>query len=168
MVTIRLYRDGVIDKSELPFAQISDRLTEKSVCLWIDITSPTQEVLAELEEELGLHHLAVEDALHHHQRPKLDRYDTHLFLATYAVQLDERTGQLHSTEVKAFITPRALVTVHPPEFDIDKVVHRWDADEDLAKHGVAFLLWGLLDVIVDGHFDTVQQLDGAIESLEDA
>jgi magnesium transporter len=168
MVTTRLYRDGVIDESELPLAQISDRLAEESVCLWIDITSPTQEVLAELEEELGLHHLAVEDALHHHQRPKLDRYDTHLFLAAYAVHLDEHTGQLHSTEVKAFITPRALVTVHPPEFDIGKVVHRWDADEDLAKHGVAFLLWGLLDVIVDGHFDTVQQLDGAIESLEDA
>ena len=168
MLTTRLYRNGVMDESEIPFAEISDRLTDESVCLWIDITSPTQQILAELEEELGLHHLAVEDALHHHQRPKLDRYDTHLFLAAYAVQLDERSGRLHSTEVSAFITPRALVTVHPPEFDIGKVAHRFDADEDLARHGVAFLLWGLLDVIVDEHFDTVQQLDGAIESLEDA
>jgi magnesium transporter len=47
-------------------------------------------------------------------------------------------------------------------------VHRLDSDPDLARNGVAFLVWGLLDVIVDGHFDTVQQLDGAIESLEDA
>jgi magnesium transporter len=48
------------------------------------------------------------------------------------------------------------------------VVARWDADPDLAKYGVSFLLWGLLDVVVDDHFETVQQLDNAIESLEDA
>lgn len=168
MVTTRLYRDGKLDESDLPFANISDRIAEAGVSVWIDLTSPTLEVLGELADELGLHHLAIEDALHDHQRPKLDRYDTHLFLASYALRFDAATGQLHATEVKAFITPRALVTVHPPEFDIERVVRRWNNDPDLAGHGVAFLLWGLLDVIVDGHFDTVQQLDGAIESLEDA
>src|SRR6266508_1789519 len=52
-------------------------------------------------------------------------------------------------------------------FDIDAVVARWDGSADLAAHGVGFLLWGLLDVVVDGHFATVQQLDEAIEGLED-
>jgi magnesium transporter len=168
MVTIRLYRDGKLDPAELPLPEISDRLAEEGTALWIDLTSPTPEILAELETELGLHHLAIEDALHHHQRPKLDRYDTHLFLATYGLKLNVKTGRLQSIEVKAFITPRALVTVHPSSFDMSRVVHRWDSDPDLAGHGVAFLVWGLLDVIVDGHFDTVQQLEGAIESLEDA
>ncbi|HEY9477740.1 MAG TPA: magnesium transporter CorA family protein [Microbacteriaceae bacterium] len=168
MVTTRLYRNGTIDPAELPLPEISDRLAEEGTALWIDLISPTPEILAELESELGLHHLAIEDALHDHQRPKLDRYDTHLFLAAYGLRFNVTTGRLQSTEVKAFITPRALVTVHPDSFDISRVAHRLDSDPDLARHGVAFLVWGLLDVIVDGHFDTVQQLDGAIESLEDA
>src|SRR5205823_4906013 len=52
-------------------------------------------------------------------------------------------------------------------FDINRVLQRWDDAGSLAKHGVGFLLWGLLDVVVDSHFDTVQALDEAIESLED-
>jgi magnesium transporter len=60
------------------------------------------------------------------------------------------------------------VTVHGPDFDMGRVVARWDSDRDLAAHGVAYLLWGLLDEIVDGHFETVLQLDGASEELEDA
>jgi magnesium transporter len=168
MVTTRLYRNGSIDSAELPLADISERLAEEGTALWIDLTAPTPEILAQLADELGLHHLAIEDALHSHQRPKLDHYDTHMFLATYGLRLNATTGRLQSIEVKAFITPRALVTVHPDGFDMSRVVHRLDSDPDLARNGVAFLVWGLLDVIVDGHFDTVQQLDGAIESLEDA
>ena len=51
--------------------------------------------------------------------------------------------------------------------DIGEVIDRWDASRDLAKHGVGYLLYGLIDSIVDGHFAAVQSLDDAIESLED-
>jgi magnesium transporter len=68
----------------------------------------------------------------------------------------------------AFITPSALVTVRKDDsIDIDAVMQRWDSASDLAKHGVAFLLHGLLDYLVDTHFQSVQQLDQEIESLED-
>jgi Mg2+ and Co2+ transporter CorA len=50
---------------------------------------------------------------------------------------------------------------------VDSLLARWDASKELAKHGVSFLLWGLLDDIVDGHFEAVQSLDGEIEALED-
>ena len=71
-------------------------------------------------------------------------------------------------ELAAFITPRALITVRKdPTFDIQGVMERWDGSADLAVHGVGFLLWGLLDFIVDGHFATVQQLDEALEGLEE-
>ncbi|MCU1507481.1 MAG: magnesium transporter [Microbacteriaceae bacterium] len=168
MVTTRLYRDGAIEKEDFPVADISDHLLENGCTVWADFVSPSAQDLADIEEELGLHRLAVEDALHSFQRPKLDRYDTHLFLAAYAVKLNTATGALDATEVKAFITPHALVTVHDADFDMAAVVERWTRDSDLAVHGVAYLLWGLLDHIVDGHFETVQQLDGEIESLEDA
>lgn len=168
MATTQLYRGGKLVKSDFPVADISDHILEKGCTVWADFVDPTEEDLASIEEELGLHKLAIEDAVHDFQRPKIDHYDTHLFLAAYAVSLDETTGELETTEVKAFITKHALVTVHAKDFDMSAVVARWQNDSELSKHGVAFLLWGLLDTIVDGHFDTVQLLDAQIESLEDA
>ncbi|WP_349899420.1 magnesium transporter CorA family protein [Parafrigoribacterium soli] len=168
MATTRLYRAGKVVKNNFPVADISEHTAETGCTVWADFVSPTPADLAAIEEELGLHPLAVEDALHDFQRPKLDRYDTHLFFAAYAVKLDTATGELTTSEVKAFITPHALVTVHEPDFDIAAVTARWDNDVDLADRGVGYLLWGLLDVIIDGHFDAVQQLDAEIETLEDA
>ena len=64
--------------------------------------------------------------------------------------------------------PQALITVRKDDgLDIGKVVDRWDASPDLARHGVGYLLYGLLDYIVDGHFEAVQSLDDAVEELED-
>ena len=115
----------------------------------------------------GLHRLAVEDAVHEHQRPKLDRYPTHLFLAAYHAELGAGSNELKVSEIKAFITKRALVTVHGADIDPGQLTAHWDAEPDLAVHGTAFLLWGLLDLIVDGHFETVQELDARIDSLEE-
>ena len=68
----------------------------------------------------------------------------------------------------AFVTPRALITVRKDDgLDIGAVVDRWDASPDLAKFGVGYLLHGLLDYVVDGHFEAVQSLDNAVEALED-
>jgi magnesium transporter len=106
--------------------------------------------------------------VHEHERPKLDRYRSHLFLAAYAVHLDTETGQLATSELAAFITRRALITVRKDDgMDIGAVVAYWDASPDLAKFGVGYLLHGLLDNIVDGYFSAVQALDDAIEDVED-
>ena len=168
MQTTRLYRHGKLTAEGFAVEAISDHLAKNDCTLWADFVSPSADELAAISEELGLHPLAVEDAVHSFQRPKLDRYDTHLFFAAYAVTLDAVTGALETHEVTAFITPHAMITVHGPKFDISRVASRWDRDPDLAKHGVAFLLWGLLDEIVDGHFEAVQQLDSASDELEDA
>jgi magnesium transporter len=167
MVTTRLYRAGKLVKTDFPVAEISDYLDEPDATVWADFSAPTEADLATIEEELGLHHLAVEDAVTEHQRPKLDRYDSHLFLAAYAVGLDPASHELSKVEVKAFITERAVVTVHPESYDMGAILQRWDTNPDLAKHGSTFLVWGILDVIVDGHFETVQDLDGEIEQYED-
>jgi len=99
-------------------------------------------------DELGLHALAVEDAIESHQRPKLDRYSDHAFLSMYAVSFSDGGREMRMSEVDAFVTSTALVTIRrDPTFDIQKVVARWDASPDLAKHGVGFLLHGLVDVV---------------------
>lgn len=168
MARNRLYRNGVLEQENFPLEDCSEHLKDADTVLWVDFCAPSRDDLVMLGEELNLHTLALEDAVDRHERPKLNHYDDHLFIGAYAVELSDETGQLSTSEVAAFIAPQALVTVRKNDgFDIDAVVSRWDASPDLAKSGVPFLLWGLLDEIVDGHFDAVQQLDTAIEDLED-
>jgi magnesium transporter len=168
MPRTRLYRDGVLEAEGFPIADVSDHLGDPSATVWFDLCRPTEEELAAISEELGLHKLAVEDAILEHERPKLDRYDSHLFVTAYEVRLDTSTGELDKFEVAMFVTAHAFVTVRKDErFDIDAVVARWDAGTDLAKYGVAFLLHGLLDYVVDTHFEAVQRLDDQIEALQD-
>jgi magnesium transporter len=164
----RLYRDGQLELEGFPVADISDHLSDESVTIWLDLYHPDHDDLAVLSDEFGLHPLAVEDALHHGQRAKLDRYRSHLFMTAYSARLDTDSGELATSELSAFITPRALITVRQDDgLDIGAIVRRWDQNLDLVKFGVGYLLYGLLDYVVDGHFDTVQSLDDAVEGIED-
>jgi magnesium transporter len=164
----RLYRDGRLELEGFPVADISDHLADEAVTIWLDLRDPDREDLAVLSEEFGLHPLAVEDAVHEHQRPKLDRYRSHLFLNAYGARLDTGTGELATSELAAFVTERALITVRKDDgLDIGAVAERWDSSPDLGKFGVGYLLHGLLDYVVDGHFEAVQSLDDAVEMLED-
>jgi len=90
----RLYRDGKLVIEGFPLADISDHLAEDGTTVWLDLLAPDTDDLEVASEEFGLHPLAVEDAVHERQRPKLDHYDSHLFLNIYGVRLDTETGQL--------------------------------------------------------------------------
>jgi magnesium transporter len=164
----RLYRHGALEAEGFPVTEIGEHLRHEDVTVWLDLYNPDAADLAVLIDEFGLHPLAVEDAVQRHERPKLDRYPDHLFLSAYAVHLDATTAELVSSELAAFITPRALITVRKDGgFSADRLVERWDGSPDLAVHGVAYLLHGLLDDVVDGHFVAVQCLDDQIEQLQE-
>ncbi|MGA9160558.1 MAG: magnesium transporter CorA family protein [Actinomycetota bacterium] len=166
--TTRVYRKGVLETEGFPIADVSEYLEDSDTVVWVDLCGPSKEQLDELAVELGLHELAVEDALGPHQRPKLDRYATHLFLSCHAVRVDVEAGALDETEIDAFINERWLITVRKNDgFPIDPVLQRWDRSPDLAVHGVSFLLYGLLDVIVDSYFDAVQSFDEYYEEVSD-
>src|SRR2546430_4981149 len=164
----RLYRDGTCLLRDFPVADISQYLTDAASVVWLDLCRPTVGDFDMIDKEFGLHELAVEDAVGESQRPKLDRYATHLFLSAYAVTLDPESTRLEVSEIAVFITGQALITVRKDDrFDLAPVLARWAASPDLAGHGVGFLLYGLLDHLVDGHFTAVQRLDEGIEELED-
>jgi magnesium transporter len=164
----RLYRHGNLELTGFPVADISEYLLDESSVIWLDLRDPDREDLAVLSQEFGLHPLAVEDAVMDHERAKLDRYGTHLFMTAYAVHLNTDTGELATSELSAFITERALITVRKSDgLDIGSVIEYWDSSPDLAKFGVGYLLHGLIDNIVDSHFTAVQSLDDTIETLED-
>ncbi|MEV0406425.1 magnesium transporter CorA family protein [Actinoallomurus sp. NPDC050550] len=164
----RVWRNGRLEAEDFPADRISDYLEEPDTVVWLDLCAPDTEGFGLITEELGLSPLAVEDAVSHHERPKLDRYDGHLFLNAYSVHLSADGTELDKQEISAFITKRALVTVRGDEgFDLDGLLQRWDGSPDLAQYGVAYLLHGLLDLIVDGHFEAVQALDDQIDGLEE-
>jgi len=156
----RVYRDGRLAAEGFAVALVSNYLEEPDTVVWVDLCGPSKDELHELAAELGLHELAVEDALGPHQRPKLDHYATHLFLSCHSVAVNLEVGELESTEVDAFINSRWLITVRESDrFSIDPVLQRWDRSPDLAGEGVSFLLYGLLDVVVDGYFAALSDFD---------
>jgi magnesium transporter len=164
----RVWRSGTLLAEDFSVAEISDYLEQEDCVVWVDVCSPDTGVLEAIATELNLEPLAIEDAVSRHERPKADRYPSHLFVNSYAVELDRDGGSIRLEEVAAFVLRRALVTVRQDEwFGADRFLTRWDENPDLVKNGVSALLYGLLDVIVDGHFEAVEALDEEIEALED-
>lgn len=164
----RVYQDGKVVAHDIAVGAVSEWLREDGTVVWFDLCTPDREDLLELAAELGLHELAVDDALSPHQRPKLDRYRDHLFLSCHATAAEADSHELHETEIDAFISERWLITVRKSDtFDLGRVLARWDQAADLAGHGVPFLLYGLLDVVIDGYFDTLDVFDAYFDDISD-
>ncbi len=156
----RSWRAGKPLDEGFPVSEVSEHLEDPDTVVWVDFCEPDKAQLLELADELDLHELAVEDALSEHQRPKVDYYETHLFLSCHAVTVDPAEGELHATEVDAFVGPRWLITVRKDEgFPMAPVVRRWERSPHLLVYGTGFLLYGLLDEVVDGYFDCAQVFD---------
>ena len=175
-IRTRLWRDGRLEVEDFPIEEVSDHLREEGALVWLDLCDPDHELLLKLADELTLDPHAVEDAIASGERPKATRHATHTFVTVYGTKVDvgESTplgpldSRLEVSRVSAFVMPRGIVTVRPNHgFDMDQVVARWDDDPELLKLGTGALLHGLLDVVVDGHFETIQLMDDAIEDLED-
>jgi magnesium transporter len=175
-VRTRLWRDGRLEVEDFPIEDVSDHLQEEDALVWLDLCDPDHDLLLKLADELTLDPHAVEDAISSGERPKATRHATHTFVTVYRTRLDVGGGtqrgpldsRLEISRVSAFVMPRGIVTVRSShDFDMDPVVERWDDDPELLRLGPGALLHGLLDVVVDGHFETVQLMDDAIEALED-
>ena len=175
-VRTRLWSDGALKSENFPLSDVTGHLHEPGALVWVDLCNPDPSLLAELGTDVGLDGRALKDV--DGQRTKATRYATHTSLTVYATGLapvvpGDIDSRLLTARISVFVLPTALVTVHreddplKPVFDLDEVVRRWDDNSDLLRKGSPALLHELLDVVVEGHFDTIQSLDDAIESLED-
>ncbi len=164
----RAYRGGTLLEENFEVSRVSDYLDQDGVIVWVDFCAPEQAQFDELAAELGLHELAVEDALSAHQRPKVDYYESHSFLSCHAVAVNTATGELDKTEINAFIHDRWLVTVRKdPRFPIEPIVHRWDRSSNLVAEGVGFLLYAVLDVVIDGYFESAEMFDEYYDTVSE-
>jgi magnesium transporter len=146
---------------ERPADQLSE-LRGQYPC-WLDISNPESEEFTLVASELELHPLAVEDAQHGHQRPKIDEYETHYFIVFYGLETPS-PGVVNYHEVAIFVAQNAIVTVHQGDFSARKLVEKRFMDGRLQTSGG--LLHALLDTMVDQYFEVVDQFGERIELLE--
>lgn len=171
------WRDGVpTDDAPRDIGDIDRVLAlaeaDPSLLVWADVVAPTHEDLTVLATELGLDANAIEDAVAPFERPKASQQDGYQYFVTYATLPSfastdgDEEDQL--TRIAGFVLPHALITVRGSDrLDVSRVLQRWHANRGLLHLGAPALVHGLLDVVVDGYFTTVQELDDAIEDLED-
>ncbi|WP_147653938.1 magnesium/cobalt transporter CorA [Vulcaniibacterium gelatinicum] len=153
-------------RRDLTLDQISEVLADDDGSfVWVGLHEPEDALLLKLQEEFGLHDLAIEDAQHAHQRPKLEAYGDGLFIAVHTAQVvDER---IRFGETHAFLGPRYLVTVrHGASLSYAPVRARAEREPELLAHGPAFALYAVLDFIVDNYLPIVSEFRDALSALE--
>ena len=149
-------------------SRLSDLRAERGKLLWAeaDIANLTPEDVETIAEEFELHQLAVEDAVHLRQRPKIDIYNNHSFLVVH--QLNEENGQLEAAQIACFIGERYVLTLHEgAQKTLEEAKRRWREEEAEFGSGPAVLTHTLLDVVVDDYQRIVDELEGEVEDLED-
>jgi magnesium transporter len=155
-------------KSVDDLEEISDLRSEEGNVVWAeaDLSTVDGSDAKLMEEEFGLHPLAVEDALRPRQRPKLEDYESHLFLVLH--QLDEVDDQLEAAQIACFVGDRFLLTLHQGGGrTLEAAKARWRRQEFEPKLGSAFLVHTLFDVLVDHYEEIVTALEDRIENLEE-
>ena len=167
------WRDGrPTDEAPSELHGLRQALAEPGLVVWADLVSPTREDLALLATELDLDPNAVEDAVAPHERPKASQHDGYAFFVTYATLPDyastEGDEEDQLSKIAGFSFPGGLVTIRASErIDAHELTQRINSNREFLRLGSPALVHALLDLIVDGYFETVQELDDAIEDLED-
>ena len=165
-VTCRLYREGEIAEEGFDPSKVSDFLEEKDTLVWLDLEDPSPEEIAMLKEEFEVHPLAIEDALHRDQRPKVEVYEGYFFLVLHALRLEN--DQLQNQEIHTFVGEGYLITLRfPPTFDLTEVRRRWTQEQELAREGGGYLLHALIDEVVDEYFKVIDAFELRSEDLEE-
>jgi magnesium transporter len=158
---------GQIDEGLTP-AEVARALAEPGAVGWVDVEAATPELGQELEALFGLHPLALEDALNQDTRPKLEEYETFLFVVTRGVDHSSGPGHVEPCPLAAFVNRSVLVTMHPrPLASVASALERLRKHPELLAHGPDRLFHHLLDQVVDRYFPVVEVLEERIEELED-
>ena len=159
------YQDGRkladVDKRE-----IHDYLARPGCFVWVALKDASDAELEEMRREFDLHHLAVEDARHGHQRPKIEEYDDLLFVVLHTIEVAGE--ELKTGEVNIFVGPNYVVSVrqHAERGFLD-VRARAEREPELLKHGAGYVLYALMDAVVDRYFPVLDAIEAELEAVEE-
>jgi len=165
LVNCVVYQNGV-RLADIPLSQISNYVAQPNCFVWVAIRDPEAAELDALQEEFGLHELAVEDVRHGQQRPKIEEYGRSLFVV---LQIIEFSGaDLHTGEVAIFAGHNYVLSVrHHAEHGFADVRKRAEEEPELLQYGSAYVLYALMDTVVDRYFPVIDALSQEIEEIEE-
>jgi magnesium transporter len=164
LVNCVAYQDGR-KLADIEKHEISNYLARPGSFVWVALRDTTEEELGEMQEEFDLHPLAVEDARHGHQRPKIEEYGDSLFVVMNTIEVegeDLRAGEIH-----VFAGPNYVLSVrHRTERGFADVRARAEREPELLKYGSGYVLYALMDAIVDRYFPVLDAVEMELEKLE--
>ena len=159
------YQDGK-RLSEISPREIHDHLSRPDCFVWVALRDATDAELAEMQEEFDLHPLAVEDAHHGHQRPKIDEYGDSLFAVIHTVEPDG--DDLRVGEMDVFVGRNYVLSVRShSERGFADVRARCEREPELLRHGSGYVLYALVDAAVDRYFPLIDALEVELEQIEE-
>jgi magnesium transporter len=165
VVNCAAYADGR-KLGNVEIDDISEILRFPGQFIWIGLHEPTEEMVRKIQREFELHDLAVEDALRAHQRPKLEEYGDSLFVVLRTTRLIE--GKVIFGETHIFVGPRYVVTVrHGASAPYTDVRARCESTPHLLRKGPGFVLYALMDFVVDNYFPVIEEVEDRLEGLEE-
>jgi magnesium transporter len=168
IVDCAIYEDGVRRDGQVALAHAYDERHEPGKFVWIGLYEPTEEEFDSLRREFALHPLAVEDAIHAHQRPKLEVYDDMVFLVLKTARYIDPTEVIEFGEVLVFLGPDYIITVrHGEASSLKPVREALDADPEHLRKGPGAVLHAILDLIVDDYAPAIEGLETDIDEVEE-
>jgi magnesium transporter len=163
-----IYRKGCRDDVDGDLSDALDAARELGDSfMWIGLHEPTAEEFDQVADELQLHPLAIEDSVHAHQRPKLERYGSTLFVVVKTLRYIDETSDIEVGEIMLFVGKDFIITVrHGEGSPLKAVRQRLEADTELLSHGPSAVLYTVLDEIVDRYGVIAHEVETDIIDLE--
>src|SRR5919198_2673947 len=165
-----VYRDGQrVKAGSMPVEQAAAE-RDDSDFVWLDLADPSDEELEHLSERFGLHELAVEDAMHAHQRPKVEQYGDSLFIVVRTAIYDRKTNELDLGEIHLFLGERYVIVVRHggDPADLEQIRGRAESRPELIKLGAGAVVYAVMDEVVDDLGAVIGELSDDIDELESA
>lgn len=152
--------------ADLPVADISKYVAHDDTFVWVAMRDASAPEIAEMQHEFGLHELAVEDAQRGHQRAKIEEYGDSLFVVVKTVEMEK--GELVLGEIDIFVGQNYVLSSRQnSSHDLMGVRARAEREPHLLRHGAGFVLYALMDTVVDRYFPLVDALESELERIEE-
>src|SRR5262245_24985138 len=151
--------------ADIPVSEIHSYVARPGCFVWVALKDPQPGELEAMQQEFGLHPLAVEDARQGHQRPKIEEYEQSLFVVMHMI---ENGGEdLRSGEVDIFVGENYVLSVRlRAERGFIDVRARCEYEPELFRHGPCYVLYALMDAVVDRYFPILDEIESEIENIE--
>lgn len=151
---------------DIPVQDISEYIKLDSCFVWVALKDAEPEELAQMQEEFGLHDLAIEDARNGHQRPKIEEYGDSLFVVLHTLEIID--GELRAGEVAIFVEDNYVLSVRSrSQQGFLGVRARCEREPHQLKQGPAFVLYALMDAVVDRYFPILDTLESELDAIEE-